>query len=82
MWKKFWDFLKHNWQYQLIASAIFWSPPVVIAILAIIISPWFWTLFGTLVTIWTIMPAIPIQIAMAIGIKMFWEKVIRRNKNK
>lgn len=80
MWKKFWDFLKTNTIYLLIAMGIFWSPLIVIGILSITITPWLLTLETTLIAIWVTLPAIPIQLGLALAIKYIWKLIFRRKK--
>ena len=78
LWKKLWEFTKHNWLYIIIAEAIFWADLVVIAIMALF-KPMFWAIFATVFGVQvTLLPAIPIQLAIAVGIKLLWEKIIKR----
>lgn len=82
LWKKLWNFAKHNWVYLIIAEAIFWADLVVIAILALF-NPILWTVFATVFGIQvTLLPAIPIQLAIAVGIKLVWEKIIKKFRRK
>ena len=55
----------------IIAEIIFWSPCAVSAILAVTVSPWFWTVFTAIVIFWTapLTPGWALQIALAIFIK-------------
>lgn len=83
--KKIWLWLRKNVLnkqmilYVLIAEAIFWSPCIVTALLAVIISPWWWTAFGAICAFWSgpLTPAIPLQIGLAAFIK----KLVERKKN-
>ena len=53
-----------RWQAILLGEAIFWSPLVVLGLLAIISgNPAFWGAFGAVYAVWVFaLPAIPIQI--------------------
>ena len=64
--------------YVLIAEAIFWSPCVVTALLALIVNPWWWTAFGAICAFWAgpFTPAVPLQIGLAVLIK----KIVERKK--
>ena len=82
LWKKLWNFAKHNWLYIIIAEAIFWVDLVVIAILALF-NPIYWAVFATVFGVQvTLLPAIPIQLAIAVGIKLLWEKIIKKFRRK
>lgn len=82
--KKVWQWLRKNALnkqmivYVLIAEAIFWSPCVVTALLALIVNPWWWTAFGTICAFWAgpFTPAVPLQIGLAVLIK----KIVERKK--
>lgn len=88
--KKLWQWLRKNVinkdmiVYFIIAELIFWSPCIVIAILAIIINPWFWTPFVLICAFWAgpFTPAIPLQIALAVAIKGIVEKVKKHRRQK
>ena len=62
--------------YVLIAELIFWSPCIVTGILAVTISPWYWTVFGGICAFWSgpFTPAVPLQIALAVFIKKIVER--------
>lgn len=82
--KKVWQWLRKNALnkqmivYVLIAEAIFWSPCVVTALLALIVNPWWWTAFGAICAFWAgpFTPAVPLQIGFAVLIK----KIVERKK--
>ena len=82
--KKVWQWLRKNALnkqmivYVLIAEAIFWSPCVVTALLALIVNPWWWTAFGARCAFWAgpFTPAVPLQIGLAVLIK----KIVERKK--
>lgn len=82
--KKVWQWLRKNALnkqmivYVLIAEAIFWSPSVVTALLALIVNPWWWTAFGAICAFWAgpFTPAVPLQIGLAVLIK----KIVERKK--
>ena len=82
--KKVWQWLRKNALnkqmivYVLIAEAIFWSPCVVTALLALIVNPWWWTAFGVICAFWAgpFTPAVPLQIGLAVLIK----KIVERKK--
>lgn len=82
--KKVWQWLRKNALnkqmivYVLIAEAIFWSPCVVTALLALIVNPWWWTAFGAICAFWAgpFTPAVPLQIGLAVFIK----KIVERKK--
>lgn len=63
--------------YILIAEAIFWSPVIVTAILALVINPWFWTVTSAIMLFWAgpFTPAIPLQIGLALAIKGIVTKI-------
>lgn len=82
--RKVWRWLRKNALnkqmivYVLIAEAIFWSPCVVTALLALIVNPWWWSAFGAICAFWAgpFTPAVPLQIALAVAIK----KIVERKK--
>ena len=66
----------------IIAELIFWSPCIVLGILALIIDAKIWAIFGALVGFWAlpITPAIPCQIALAFLLKKLFKKRKKRNE--
>ena len=67
--KRAWKWLRKNLlNKQMIIPGIlgeltFWSPLIVLSILAICKDPWFWTAFAAVYAFWvTLLPAIPIQL--------------------
>lgn len=82
LWKKLWNFTKHNCLYIIIAEAIFWVDLVIIAIISLF-NPIYWTIFTAVFGVQvTLLPAIPIQLAIAVGIKLLWEKIIKKFRRK
>ena len=87
--KKVWQWLRKNAlnkqmiMYVLIAEAIFWSPCVVTALLALIVNPWWWTAFGAICAFWAgpFTPAVPLQIGLAVLIKKIVERKKKMNIN-
>lgn len=67
----------------IIAEVIFWSPCAILAILASMVNPWFWTGFTAVIVFWSapLTPGWAIQIALALFIKKqidrFHKKYIR-----
>lgn len=82
--RKVWCWLRKNALnkqmivYVLIAEAIFWSPCVVTASLALIVNLWWWSAFVAICAFWAgpFTPAVPLQIALAVAIK----KIVERKK--
>lgn len=65
--KKTWKWLRTNLFTKqmilptVIGELVFWSPLIVIGLLALIISPTYWAVFGAVYFVWiTLLPAIPI----------------------
>ena len=60
----------------LIAELIFWSPCIVSALLALIINPWWWSIFGAVCVFWAgpFTPAVPLQIGLALLLKKIFKK--------
>lgn len=81
--KRLWQWLRKNvlnkemFIWVIIAELIFWSPCIVTGLLAIIIDPWWWTAFGAICAFWAgpFTPAVPLQIALALGLKKLYEKI-------
>lgn len=82
--KRAWHWLRKNVLnkqmivYVLIAEVMFWSPCVVTALLALMVNPWWWTVFGAICAFWAgpFTPAVPLQIGLAFLLK----KIVKRNK--
>lgn len=68
----------------ILAEMIFWSPVWVSALLAIIISPWWWTVAGGAIAFWAgpFTPAIPLQIGLIALFERCWNKIRKRRDNK
>lgn len=85
--KSIWKWLRKNALnkdmifYVLIAEVIFWSPCIVTGFLAVIVNPWWWTVFGAICAFWAgpFSPAIPLQIGLALLIKKLFN---RKSKKK
>lgn len=86
--KSVWKYLRVNiltrdmilW--VIIAELIFWSPVIVTAVLALVISPWYWTVTSAIMLFWAgpFTPAVPLQIGLALALKGIYNK-IRRKKD-
>ena len=80
--KSIWKWLRKNainremLFYVLIAELIFWSPCIIMGILAIIISPKYWTIFGAICVFWAapFTPAVPLQLGLAVLLKRLFRK--------
>lgn len=87
--KKAWTWLRKNvfnkemLVWVIIAEAIFWSPCIVTGFLAITVNKWWWTAFGVVITFWAapFTPAMPLQLALAVGLKKLYH-TIKKRKNK
>jgi hypothetical protein len=67
----------------IIGELVFWSPLIVTGLLAIIISPYYWTLFGAIYSIWVgLLPAIPIQLAFIFFAKKIIDKFKKKKETK
>lgn len=86
-WKRILDYIKYLWKNPrttlpafLIAEIIFWMPVWIPALLALIISPWWWTISLAVIAFWAgpITPAIALQIGFIAAI----ERLIVKIKNK
>lgn len=83
--QKFWNYLKYLWHNPrttlpavIIAELIFWLPVWLPALLAITISPWWWSIAIGFIAFWAgpITPAIALQIAFIAAI----ERLLTKNK--
>ena len=91
-WKKVWDYIKYLWKNPrttlpafCVAEAIFWSPVWISAILALCVSPWWWTVAGITIAFWAgpITPAIGCQIGLIIVFERLFNKIkMKKEKNK
>lgn len=86
-WLKVWNYIKYLFTHPrdvllptLVAEVIFWSPVWVPAILALVISPWWWTVSGAVIAFWAgpFTPAIALQIGFIAAL----ERLFNRKKNK
>jgi hypothetical protein len=80
--KSVWDWLrKHILNKQMIVPAmigelVFWSPLIVTGLMAIFFSPYYWTVFGVIYSVWVgILPAIPIQLLFIFTTKKIIDKI-------
>lgn len=87
-WLKIWNYLKYIFTHPrelffpfIIAELIFWSPVWVCALLAVFISPWWWTAVGAVIAFWAgpFTPAVPLQIGLIAALERLFNK---KNKNK
>ena len=86
--KKTWKWLRKHvlnremLLWVIIAEAIFWSPCIVTGFLAITVSQWWWTAFGAIIAFWAgpFTPAVPLQIALAMGLKKLYQAIKNRRK--
>ena len=64
----------------IIAEAIFWSPCIIGVICGVLINEWFFTICVGYIGLWLapFTPAIPIQLALAYGIKKIYELIKKR----
>ena len=84
--KKKWRWLRQNILNKqmilpaIIGELIFWSPVWVTAILAILISPWWWTVTGAVIAFWCapLTPAIILQLSFI----LILGKLMNRRKKK
>ena len=60
----------------ILGEVLFWSPLVVVALLAIIIDPFYWTVFAAVYTVWVwISPAALVQFAFIMFFKWLLAKI-------
>ena len=86
--KKAWQWLRKHvinremLLWVIIAELIFWSPCIVSAVLAWVIFPWWWTVFGSYIAFWSapLTPAMPLQFGLAVALKKIHEKLRRKKK--
>ncbi len=88
--KQLWQWLRKNvfnkemLLWVIIAELIFWSPCIVTGFLALCVNKWWWTAFGAIVVFWSgpFTPAVPLQIALALGLKKLYAVVKNRKSKK
>lgn len=86
--KKAWKWLRKNalnkemFVFVLISEAIFWSPCIITGLMALLINPWYWTVFGAICAFWAgpFTPAVPLQLALAIALKKLWKKLRKKSQ--
>jgi len=84
--KKFWRWARKNvlnkemFIFVVIAELIFWSPCIVTALLAVTISPWYWTVFGAICAFWAgpFTPAVVLQLGLAVALKKLWHLITKK----
>jgi len=91
-WLKVWNYLTYLFTHPrdvllptLLAEIVFWIPVWVPAILALTISPWWWSVSGAVIAFWAgpFTPATALQIGLIALFERGWHKIInKKNKNK
>lgn len=84
--KKMWLWLRRNVLNKnmllpfIVAELIFWFPCIIIAILAIVYNPLYWTVFGAIIAFWAgpFTPAILVQLGLAALLKKLFYKLKRK----
>ena len=68
----------------VVAEIIFWLPCIVTGFLALFVNSWWWTAFGAIITFWAapFTPAMPLQFALAVGLKKLYHKIKNRRHKK
>lgn len=86
--RKFWKYVKQNLLTRemilplILGEATFWSPFVVLGLLALLVSPYYWTVFGMVYSIWVFaLPAIPIQLSLIFLYKKLIFLIKRKENN-
>ena len=80
--KKIWQWFRKNilnkemFVFVCIAECIFWSPCAVMAILAKIVSPYFWGVLSAYCSFWflPITPGFAIRMGLAVSLKKIYDK--------
>jgi len=88
--KKLWQWLRKNvlnremLVWVLIAEVIFWFPCIVTGLLAVFVNSWWWTAFGAVIAFWSapFTPAMPLQLALAVGLKKLYHAIKKRKSKK
>ena len=90
-WLKVWEYVKYLWKHPkttlpafIIAELIFWSPVWVPAILALTISPWWWTVSTAVIAFWAgpFTPAIALQIGFIAALERLFVKIQSKKEKK
>lgn len=73
-------FTKDMFVWIVLAEAIFWSPVIVCGILAILVSPWWWSIASAIIVFWSapFTPAMPLQFGLAAAFKAIYNKRKKR----
>lgn len=66
----------------ILAEIIFWIPVWIPAILALVISPWWWTIVGAVIAFWAgpITPAIPLQVGLIAAFERLFNKIKQKKE--
>lgn len=90
-WLKIWNYIKYLFTHPrdvllpfIAAEIIFWSPVWIPAILALIISPWWWSVSLAVIAFWAgpLTPAIGLQIAFIAMFERLFNKIRKKKENK
>lgn len=85
--QKIWDYIKYLCTHPrdvllptLVAEIVFWIPLWVPAILALTISPWWWTVVGSVFVFWAapFTPATLLQVGLIAAFVGIWNKIKNR----
>ena len=86
-WRKVWNYIVYLWKHPkttlpafCIAEIIFWIPVWLPTIFALTISPWWWTVVGSVIAFWA-GPFTP-AIALQVGFIALIERLIIKIKTK
>ena len=80
--KKFVEFLKNNVVFCIIGCIIYWGIPyIVIILLGVLVSPYYFTLIPATFGVQVALPAIPIIIGISLFVKGIFTLKKGRNKN-
>ena len=73
---------KETFMFTIIGELIFWSPVIVTFILSLF-EPYYYTVLTAIIIFWTapLTPAIPLQIALIIGLKKLYKKIKKEERN-
>ena len=90
-WLKIWNYIKYVFKHPkdtllpaLLAEIVFWMPVWIPAILALIISPWWWTVVGAVIAFWAgpLTPAIALQVGLIALFEKGWNRIRKKKENK
>lgn len=89
--KKFFNYIKYIFKHPrdtllpaILAEIVFWIPVWVPALLALIISPWWWTVVGAVIAFWAgpFTPAIVLQLGLIAAFERIWNRIRKKKENK